>query len=149
MEIYVAGSSHPEQIPRVRAAIAIAVAAGYTIAHDWTDLVEEHEHGAEDTRSRDARAVNAIADIGAAWHSPVVLFLIPPDGIHTKGMWAELGTALAARSFGMYEHQGLMIASWEKEIPTIPHIFTTPTDVEATDGELARILVEHAAKYGH
>ncbi len=91
--VYVAGAS--AEVERAERVMGWLRDAGLTIALDWTIPVRAlGGQGASLTEAE--RRAHAEADLEAVQDSDVLLALIPPRGVHTQGMWAELGVAWAA-----------------------------------------------------
>ncbi len=89
--VYVAGAS--AEVERAERVMGWLRDAGLAIALDWT--IPVRALGGQSLSEGKLRA-EAESCLEAVQDSDVLLALIPPRGVHTQGMWAELGVAWAS-----------------------------------------------------
>lgn len=90
--VYVAGASDPRERARVRYVMdEVGGMDGVKLTYDWLTDVEESgpDAGLSDEMLRQA-ATRCMAGV---WDAQIVLALIPPRDVETRGMWWELGYA--------------------------------------------------------
>lgn len=142
--IYIAGASR--ELDRVRPRVeAVDASPHFRITLNWVPLIDSFGGDSVDTRPQADRAKNAMDDIKAVVDADVVWFLLPKE--QTKGMWAELGSALTMNLLA--REKKLIVASWESPelVPLIRPLFLEPVDmIYESDAEAVVFLDELAAQ---
>ncbi len=93
MKIYLAGSSDPGQIVRVKHWSAHLAAAGWQVISTWIENIERVGAGSprhassRERRGWSATCLTEVRQCDAFW------VLVPPPEVATAGAWVELGTA--------------------------------------------------------
>jgi nucleoside 2-deoxyribosyltransferase len=94
--VYIGGSSHPDEMARVKRWNTACREAGIEVTSTWLDVVAGTSGGAnpreatvDDRRGWSAQDLSEVARADALW------FLVPPVERPTRGAWAELGYAYA------------------------------------------------------
>jgi hypothetical protein len=91
LNVYVAASSL--QLDRAKAAMALLVNAGHSVAHDWCGIIEARGEANPADASNDDRWDWAIDDLAGVKAADVVWLLVPET--EGAGAFVELGYALA------------------------------------------------------
>jgi len=93
MKIYLAGSSDPAQMERVKLWSARLTEAGWQVVSTWVANIERAGAGNPRNASQDLRrrwSSNCLAEVRRA---DALWLLVPPPDVATAGAWVELGTA--------------------------------------------------------
>jgi nucleoside 2-deoxyribosyltransferase len=91
VKIYVAGSSKEHLI--VATYIQKLKGVGHIITHDWTEAVRAHGPANDEKLSVETQKYYARCDLNGIKDADYVWFICPE--LDTKGMWTELGYAIA------------------------------------------------------
>lgn len=120
---YVASSSAPESIERVRAFQRRLVDLGFAIALDWTSLIDDARaagYASDAAVPPEMALAHAQADWTAATTSAVFVYLQPPE--KSEGAAFELGSAVTAyrcAPIGRGPATVLVVASQPKMFPRL------------------------------
>lgn len=89
--VYVAGSSDPRERDRVRSAVAALTMARVTVVSTWLQVIEDRSGVGNPTDlTPEDRRVSAEHDLSEVARADILLFLVPPVAIPTRGGWGEL-----------------------------------------------------------
>jgi hypothetical protein len=121
LAVYVAASASPDEVPRVRAAIAQLRALGIRVTCTWPDIVAANhgEANPRDASHEDRRAWSTqdLAEIDAAH---VLWFLVPTPPATTRGGWWEASHAHATSKHLIFSGDTL-----QSVFCSLGHEFTT------------------------
>ena len=152
LKIYIAGAS--AELHRAENAIALARRSSCEITLDWPPFIRAHGGDVKDNRPGSERAKNATDDIDAVIDADIIWCLIPME--QTKGMWCELGAALALNQLAKRDpvnyghHETMIVCSWEVpsfKVHGVP-LFVEPSTRQFSSDDAACHFIKRCARDG-
>lgn len=136
LSVYVGGSS--KEIERVRRVMRALEDAGYDIAFDWTlDVEESRRSGLKSDADLTLEQAVRLSKLCLMHLSDAdyAVFLVPADERATKGMWVELGHAIAYNAGKILVSGANARSCLFSYHPTVDWTYDVGTD-EDTDEEM-------------
>jgi len=97
-KVYIAGASREPE--RLDAFFDAVLAQGHTITCDWREEQRAHAGVREADLPVAVRQQAAAKDLAGVREAELLIVLMPPDEIASRGLWVELGSAAGLRFVG-------------------------------------------------